>query len=117
MKSLIILDPPHSANVRAILAKDGYACSIVSLEAGEQLAIERSPRGEEHLLFVLDGSLTVRADKLNTLLGKNEAHVLPKDLDCTIEAAEERPAKFLRVDVPARQIVDAPLYTLEAERG
>jgi|GEM_PF-1109663 len=117
MKSLITLDPPHTANVRGILAKEGYACAIVSLEPGEQLAIERSPRGEEHLLFVLDGSVTVRADVLNTLLAKNEAHLLPKDVDCTIEAAEERPAKFLRIDVPPRQIVDAPLYTLGADRG
>lgn len=117
MKSLITLDPPHTAHVRSILAKNGYACAIVSLEPGEPIAIERSLRGEEHLLYVLEGSLTVRVDNLNTFVAKNEAHLLPNDVECTIEAAEERPAKFLRVDVPPRQVVDAPLYTLEAERS
>lgn len=113
MKSLTVLEPPTQPNVRSLLAQNGYSAALVTLEPGEALPIERSPRGEEHLLFVVDGGVTVHGGLLNTMLGKNEAHLLPKESDCTIEAAEGRPAKLLKIDVPPRQVVDAPLYTLD----
>lgn len=118
MKSLITLEPPaHATNIRSILSKDGYAGALVTLAPGEELRVEPSARGVETLVFVVDGGVVVRCGKLNTMLATNEAHLLPKENDCVIEAVEHRPAKLLRIDVPPRQVVDAPLYTLDPKRA
>lgn len=117
MNNLTTLQPPAAAaNSRNILAKNGFACALVTIEPGEQLSIEHSPSGEEHLLFVVEGEVTIRSGEINTMLNKNEAHLLPKAEDCTIEASAEKPAKLLRVDVPPRQIVEAPIFTVDSPR-
>lgn len=117
MKSLITLDRPvHHLETKNILSKNGYACALVSLDAGDELALKRAAPGDEGLVFVIAGEITVRSGEINTMLKKDEAHLLPLDRDCTIAASGGGPAKFLRVKVPARQVVDAPLYTLDSQR-
>jgi len=117
MKSITTLEPPAPTNTKNILSKNGYACGLVTLEPGQELTIEHAASGEERLVFVVSGAVTIRAGEIATMLSKNEAHLLASDCDSTIVAAEEHAAILLRVDVPPRRVVDAPLYTIGASQA
>lgn len=116
MNTLTTLPPPPAASAKNILSKNGYTCAIVSIGQGDELTIPLSATGEDHLLFVLDGEIAVRNGEINTMLNKNEAHLLPKEGDTTIVVTGGRRAKLLRVDVPPRQKVEAPIFTMSAEQ-
>lgn len=101
-----------AGSAKNILSKNGYTCAIIAIERGEALELPVSSTGEDHLLFVLEGEVTVRNGDINTMLKQNEAHLLPKDSDSALVVTGGRSAKLLRVNVPARQKVEAPIYTV-----
>ena len=111
---LTTLDPVTSAtNVKSILAKDGFQCSLIMLAPGEETPLRESHDVEEHILFVVDGEATVRFDDINTLLNKDEALLIPKGKAHSIVTRGGGWAKILRVDVPPRKIVTPPLISFE----
>ena len=108
------LDPVTSAaNTKSILSKDGFTCSILMLEPGNETPKREASNVEEHILFVVDGDVTVRFDDVNTMLGKDEALLIPKGREHVIAAHPGAWAKILRIDVPPRQIITPPLESFE----
>jgi len=118
MKTLTTLEHPAvAATSQTLLSKHGFACVLTTLQPSEgATAIDAAQGGEEHLLFVVDGEVSVRTGEITTLLKKEEAFLLPKEQTCSVSAFGQRPAKVLRVDVPPRQVVEPPIYAFESAK-
>lgn len=118
MKTLTTLDHPAvTATSQTLLSKHGFVCALMTLEPSDgATAINGAQSGEEHLLFVVDGEVSVRSGEITTLLKKDEAFLLPKEETCFVSAFGPRPAKLLRVDVPPRQVVAPPIYAFESAK-
>ena len=115
MNSLLTtLDPVTTTNrAKTILAKDGFTCSLITLEPGEETPRKEPDQVEEHVLFVVDGGAVVRSGDVTTMLSTDEAILIPKGKSHTIAAAPSGSAKILRVDVPPRQIVTPQILSVE----
>ena len=68
---------------------------------------------KEHLLYIVEGTATVRFEDLNTILNKDEALLIPKGKRHVIAAHPGAWAKLLRVDVPPREIVVPPIISFD----
>lgn len=110
---LTTLDPSTSVSPQTILAKEGFHCSLLFLQPGDSTPLQPAPAGEEHLLFVVDGEVTVSSEAVNTIVRQDNALLIPRDREHVVEANLGVPAKILRVDVPPRQIVTPPLVAFE----
>jgi quercetin dioxygenase-like cupin family protein len=108
------LNPVSSSfNLRTLLAKEGFTCSLIMLEPGDE-APRRDPEPvEEHILYVVEGEVTVHFDRLNTILTKDEALLIPRDKEHVITANSGGLTKLLRVDVPPRQVVVPQIISVE----
>lgn len=65
------------------------------------------------MLFAIEGEVTVRFGDLNTMLNQDEALLISKGHAHVIAAGPEGSAKFLRLDVPPRQVITAQILTVE----
>lgn len=107
------LDPITTlTNTKAILAKDGFQCSLIMLAPGDETPLRGSHEVEEHVLFVIEGEATVRFGDVNTMLAKDGSLLIPKGKSHLIAAGASGWAKLLRVDVPPRQIVTPQILTI-----
>lgn len=103
LTTLDSVTPP--LNLKTLLAKDGFTCSLLMLAPGDETPRRESNHVEEHIVFVIEGEATVRFEDVNTILGKDEALLIPKGKAHLIAASPGGWAKILRVDVPPRQVV------------
>ena len=99
------LDPVTPINAKTILAQEGFACSVLTLAPGDETPLREARDVERHLLFVVEGDITVRFDDVNTILNKDAALLIPKGRAHLIAGGKTGWSKVLRVDVPPRQIV------------
>lgn len=107
---------PHDARspvftTKTILAKEGFACSLLTLAPGEETPRREADQIEDYLLFVTEGEVTVRYCDVNTMLGKDQAVLIRKGEQHIIAASPGGWTKILRVDVPPRQIVTPQIIT------
>src|SRR5688572_5917072 len=103
---IITLEPTTTANnSRTILSKNGFTCSLIMLAPGDETPPREADQVEEHLLYIVEGRVTVRFEELNTILNKDEALLVPRSKPHVIAAHAGAWAKLLRVDVPPRQVV------------
>lgn len=108
------LDPVSSTvHAKTILAKEGFACSLLMLAPGDETPPRDTDQVEEHILFVVDGEATVRFEDVNTILNKDEALLIPKGRLHTIVASPGGWTKILRVDVPPRQVVTPQIISFD----
>lgn len=108
------LDPVTTPlNTRTILAKEGYTCTLLTLAPGEETALRATNQSEDHLLFVIEGSVTLRAGEVNTILGKDQAVPLRKGDETVVVAQPDGWTKLLRIDIPPRQIVTPQIITFD----
>ena len=113
-EKLTTLEPVTThADVRQILNKEGFVGAILSLEPGEETRRIESSEVEDHVLFVIDGEVTVRFDDVNTILGRDEALLVPKGKAHALAAGGERRARLLRLEVPPRQIVTPQILSFD----
>lgn len=113
--SLTTLEPPTpSASTRKILSKEGFNCSLITLSPGDDTARVEAAQLDEHILFVVDGQVTVRAGDVNTILNQDDALLIPKGRAHTIVAQPAGRAKVLRVEVPPRQIVTPQILSFDS---
>ena len=111
---LTTLDPiTFPSNIKSILAKDGFHCSIITLSPGDETPPREAPDVEENVLFAIEGEATVRFGDLNTMLKKDEALLIHKGQAHLIAAGPNSWAKILRVDVPPRQVVTPQILTID----
>ena len=109
---LTTLDPvPATTHAKTILAKDGFHCSLIMLSPGEETSGRAAAHASEHILFVVEGEATVRFEDTNTILGKDQALLIPKGREHTIAAHPGGSARILRVEIPARQVVTPPILS------
>jgi len=115
MKSQITtLDPVTSpTNVKTILSKEGFQCSIIMLAPGDETPMRESHETEEHIFFVVEGEATIRFETVNTILSKDEALLIPKGKAHVIAANGDRRAKILCLDVPPRKVVTPQILTFD----
>ena len=108
------LDPVTSSlNTKTILAQEGFTCSLLTLAPGDETPRHDTNHVEEHLLFVIEGEVTVRTGEVNTLLHKDQALLIPKGQVHVIAAHPGNWAKLLRVDVPPRQLVTPQILSFD----
>ena len=108
------LDPLTTpTNSKTILSKDGFTCFLMMLAPGDETPPREADQVEEHLLYVVEGSATVRFEDLNTILNKDEALLIPRGKQHAIAAHPGAWAKLLRVDVPPRQAVVPQIISLD----
>lgn len=111
---LTTLDPVTTpTSTKTILNKEGFQCSLIMLAPGDQTPLREAREVEEHVLFLVDGEATVRSGDVNTMLNKDEALLIPKGKAYSIAAGAAGWAKILQVDVPPRQVVTAPIWSME----
>ena len=113
MTSLLTTTLPvgPQVDVQSILAQDGFACSLLTLAPGDETALRESTREGQHLLFVVDCTITVQRGEVNTILRKDQALLLPKGGEPVVAARPEGEAKVLQVDIPSRQVVTPQILT------
>lgn len=111
--SITTLDPINTAtHAKAILSHDGFRCTLFTLAPGDELS-RPAEEVDEHVLFVVDGEVTLRIGKVNTILAKEQAHHIAKGQHHAIAAHASGWAKVLRVDVPPRQVVTPQILTFK----
>ena len=111
---LTSIDPTASAaHIKRILAQDGFKCSIIELESGEEAPAREAHEVEQQLLFAIDGEVTVRFGDLNTVLRTDAALLVPKGIAYQLVASATRRAKILRVDIPPRQLLTPQILTVD----
>lgn len=98
---------------KSVLAKDGFECYITTLAPGDKTQLREAHNVETHILFVLDGEVTVRFSEITTMLKKDEVLLVSKGQAPLIAAGTDGWAKFLRVDVPSRQVVTPQILTID----
>jgi len=101
---------PATLSSRLVLSENGLECSIVSLAPGEETSCIETPPLHDHLVFVIEGTVSVTMDRVTCLLKRNEALRLPADRAHQISATGGW-ARLLRVDFPPREKPAPPLYT------
>ncbi len=104
---------PAPLNIKTILAKEGFTCSLLRLAPGGETPIRETNQIADHLLFVTEGVATVRLGDVNTILAKDQALLIRQGQEYVITAHPDGWAKVLRVDVPPRQIVAPQIITLD----
>jgi mannose-6-phosphate isomerase-like protein (cupin superfamily) len=111
---IMTLDPVTTPiNVKTILAKEGFACSLLTLAPGDEKAPRDTNQMEDHVLFVIEGEATVRQGEVNTILAKDQALLVRQGEEYVITAPPGGWAKILRVDVPPRQIVTPQILAFD----
>lgn len=110
--SLTTLDPvTTSLTTKTVLAKEGFACSLLTLAPGEETPRREADQIEDRLLFVIEGEATVRYGDGNTMLGKDQAVLIRKGEQHIIATSPGGWTRLLRVDIPPRQIVTPHIIT------
>lgn len=104
---------PAPLNTKTILAKEGFHCSLLTLAPGDETPRREANQVEEHVLFVADGSATIRIGDVNTILAKDQAILIRPGQEYVIAAHPGGWAKILKTDVPPRQIVTPQIITLD----
>jgi len=111
---LATLDPVRSpAHSKTILSQDGFTCTLLTLAPGDETRRVESGHLDEHVLYVIEGEVTVRSDAVNTILTQDKALLVPKGKEHSIAAHPGSRAKLLRLEVPPRQVIVPPLVSLE----
>jgi quercetin dioxygenase-like cupin family protein len=99
---------------KSVLAKDGFECTVTTLAPGDETPLREAHNVETHILFILDGKVTVRFGEINTMLKKDEALLVSKGRAHLIAASPDGWAKILRVDVPPRQVITPQILTVDS---
>jgi mannose-6-phosphate isomerase-like protein (cupin superfamily) len=108
------LDPVTTPiHVKTILSKNGFTCSLLELEAGNETPWREAHEVEDHVIYLVAGEATVRFGDVNTILDRDEALLIPKGRAHAIAAAASGPARILRVEVPPRQIVTPQILSFD----
>jgi mannose-6-phosphate isomerase-like protein (cupin superfamily) len=103
---IFTLEPTTTpTNSKTILSKNGFTCSLLMLAPGDETPRPNADQVEEHVLYIVEGSATVRFEDLNTILNEDEAMLIPRGKQHVIAADSGAWAKLLRLDVPPRQVV------------
>jgi redox-sensitive bicupin YhaK (pirin superfamily) len=96
---------------RTILNEERMNGSLMLLESGQEITLSDDSAPQEHVLFVADGSLTVRIGEISHVLNKDQAMHLDAGKTATLCNDTQGWAKVLRLDLP----VPAPADPLVVE--
>ncbi|MEO6993995.1 MAG: cupin domain-containing protein [Lacunisphaera sp.] len=116
MKPFITTLPPSPSTIQSktILSKEGFTCSLVTLAASDKTPLRESEHVEEHILYVVEGQVTVRFDDVNTVIDQDHALLIPQGKAYCIATDAKGPAKLLRVEVPPRPVLSPEIITLSS---
>lgn len=95
---------------RRVLSKAGVDCSILALAPGEQTSCDNMPPARAHLLFVIEGGVSVQMGDLTFLVKAEDALHIAGGQEHRITAEEGGWAKLLRVDLPLPPPPSPPIY-------
>lgn len=111
---LTTLDPvTPTATTKPILAKKGFRCSLITLAPGNETPLREAHNVEEHILFVIEGGVTIRFGDINTIIKKDEALLVAKGQSHLIAAGPNGWAKLLQMDIPPRKVVTPQILTVD----
>jgi len=110
--ALHTLEQPASLlHVTPVLNRNGFNCSLVTLEPGAASALPTSASGEDQLLFVVDGDIAIETGGLTTLVGRGAATLLAPADAAVVTARSDLPARVLRVEIPPRRVITPQIIT------
>ncbi len=100
----------HSgAHLEPILQKEGYSGVLVTLNGQDTLDFEDNLTRQDHLIFVVDGSLSVEMDGIVSLVNRHDALHIPRGKQVALKNVEVKRSKFVRFDIPPPP-ERAPIY-------
>lgn len=116
MNSLLtVLEPtPSVLNSTALLAQQGFTCTLLTLEAGAESTLPPSRSPDSELLFVVDGDIAVHADGVTTIVNRGDAFLLAPAKPAALTARVGAQARILRVEIPPRQVITPQIITPRA---
>lgn len=110
MDNLTTVDPSQATFQRThVLSKDGYTCTLLHINPGDENPDQEGSVTCDHLLFVIEGDITVSDGEVYTVVGKDQALLVKGGKPCLLSS--ERNAKVLRIDVPARVVTVPQILT------
>lgn len=100
------MDPVAFHQARTILSEERMNGSLLLLESGQELALGQDASLQEHVLFVADGSITIRIGELSHVLNKDQAMHIAAGKDASLRNDTQGWAKILRLDLQIPAPVD-----------
>jgi mannose-6-phosphate isomerase-like protein (cupin superfamily) len=91
-----------------VLSRDGLECTLVVLGPGETSSCVNPTAPRAHLLFVIEGGITVATNDATFLVHKDGAIYLSARRENRITADAGSPAKLLRIDLGRRDDAEHP---------
>lgn len=91
---------------RTILSEERLNGSLLLLESGQEITLGDTSATQEHVLFVADGSITIRIGELSHVLNKDQAMFLAPGKTATLRNSAPGWAKVLRLDLQVPAPVD-----------
>jgi redox-sensitive bicupin YhaK (pirin superfamily) len=116
MNSLLtVLEPtPSVLTTTAVLAQQGFTCTLLTLEAGAESDLPSSRSADRELLYVIDGDIAIHADGITTIVNRGAAFLLAPDKPAALTARAGQPARVLRVEIPPREVLTPQIITPRA---
>ncbi len=102
------------ARLDPLLEKDGYTGVLITLAGDDTLEFESALTRQDHLLFVVEGGLSVEMDGIVSLVNRHDSLLIPRGKRVAIKNLDVKRSKFVRFDVPPPP-ERAPLYTFPEE--
>lgn len=110
--SLNTLERPASRlQVSPVLVRNGFTCTVVTLEPHAEATLPTGTSRDDQLLFVIDGEIAIDAGGLTTLVNRGAATLLAPGESPVLTVRSDSPARVLRVEIPARQMVAPQIIT------
>ena len=72
------INSADTPSLRSVLNKDGFAGNVIDLVPGAGFPEQDYALDHEQFLFVIQGEVTVSEGEVNTVLGRDQALLLPK---------------------------------------
>lgn len=106
--------PASLLNLTPVLARNGFACTLLTLEPDTESVLPASASPDDQLLFVVEGDIAIHLGGLTTIVNRGGAHLLKPGASPVLSARAGAPTRVLRVEIPPRQFITPQLITPHA---
>ncbi|HEX2861709.1 MAG TPA: hypothetical protein VHN79_08715 [Lacunisphaera sp.] len=103
--------PASPLAITPVLARNGFDCATIALEAGAESVLPAGHSNDDQLLFVLNGELAVQHDGITTLVNPGEATLVAPGASPVLSSPSGAPVSVLRVMIPPRRVVMPQIIT------
>lgn len=98
---------PHLKS-SSVLNQNGYTGTLLTLEPGSASLLSVNRAGNEQLLFVIEGGITISIENVTTVINRDQVSLVAPGRAPVMANPGATTARVMRMEIPARQVV-APL--------